>query len=49
MTCLIALAGVNLVLGPARRWRRSVEARIVRQVRAWPGLDAYHAELLSAA
>lgn len=49
MTCLIALAGVNLVLGLARRWRRSVEARMVRQVRAWPGLDAYHAELLRAA
>lgn len=26
-----------------------MEARTVRQVRAWPGFDAYHAELLSAA
>lgn len=49
MTCLVSLAGVNLALGLDRLWRRSVEARMVRQVRAWPGLDAYHAELLSAA
>ncbi|MFD9122864.1 hypothetical protein [Streptomyces bottropensis] len=48
MTCLISLASVNIVLGLAtRQWRRSVEARMVRQVRAWPGLDAYHADLLS--
>ncbi|MWA16085.1 hypothetical protein [Streptomyces sp. BA2] len=39
---------MNVVLGLAPRpWRRSVEARMVRQVRAWPGLDAYHADLLS--
>ncbi|WP_371621516.1 hypothetical protein OG245_00335 [Streptomyces sp. NBC_01116] len=48
MTCLVSLASVNIVLGLATRpWRRSVEARMVRQVRAWPGLDAYHADLLS--
>ncbi|MER5258149.1 hypothetical protein [Streptomyces sp. NPDC002855] len=48
MTCLVSLAGVNIVLGLVTRpWRRSVEARTVRQVRAWPGLDAYHADLLS--
>ncbi|KAB1986050.1 hypothetical protein [Streptomyces triticiradicis] len=47
-TCLVSLAAVNIVLGLAtRQWRRSVEARMVRQVRAWPGLDAYHADLLS--
>ncbi|MFD9304099.1 hypothetical protein ACFWCB_15850 [Streptomyces sp. NPDC060048] len=49
MTCLVSLAGVNIVLGLTRLWRRSVEARMVRQVRAWPGFDAYHAGLLSAA
>lgn len=48
MTCLASLAGVNIVLGLTRLWRRSVEARMVRQVRVWPGVDAYHAELLSA-
>lgn len=48
MTCLVSLASVNIVLGLATRpWKRSVEARMVRQVRAWPGLDAYHADLLS--
>lgn len=40
---------MNIALGLTRLWRRSVEARTVRQVRAWPGLDAYHAELLGAA
>lgn len=49
MTCLVSLAGVNIALGLTRLWRKSVEARMVRQVRAWPGLDAYHAELLGAA
>ncbi|MEU1468755.1 hypothetical protein ABZ434_11090 [Streptomyces sp. NPDC005761] len=48
-TCLVSLAGVNIILGAARWWRRSVESRMVRQVRAWPGLDTYHADLLSAA
>lgn len=48
MTGLISLVGVNIVLGAARLWRRSVEARMVRQVRAWPGFDVYHADLLSA-
>ncbi|MER5758977.1 hypothetical protein [Streptomyces sp. NPDC002082] len=48
-TCLVSLVGVNLAFGLLRLWRRSVEARMVRQVRAWPGLDAYHAELLGAA
>ncbi|MGW1772183.1 hypothetical protein [Streptomyces sp. NPDC002104] len=47
-TCLVSLAGVNLALGLVRLWRRSVEARMVRQVRAWPGFDAYHAELLGS-
>ncbi|MFI5801279.1 hypothetical protein [Streptomyces sp. NPDC051561] len=47
-TCLLSLIAVNLVLGLATRpWRRWMEARTVRQVRAWPGLDAYHADLLS--
>ncbi|MCZ4124588.1 hypothetical protein [Streptomyces sp. H39-S7] len=49
MTGLISLAGVNIVLGVRRLWRRSLEARMVRQARAWPGLDVYHADLLSAA
>ncbi|WP_407838119.1 hypothetical protein ACE1OC_19775 [Streptomyces sp. DSM 116496] len=48
-TCLVSLVGVNLAFGLLRLWRRSVEARMVRQVRARPGLDAYHAELLGAA
>ncbi|MEU8894117.1 hypothetical protein [Streptomyces sp. NPDC048442] len=48
-TCLISLASVNIALGLTRLWRRSVEARTVRQVRAWTGLDTYHTELLSAA
>ncbi|MFE6364892.1 hypothetical protein ACFVP3_33485 [Streptomyces sp. NPDC057806] len=47
-TCLVSLAAVNVAMWLIRRWRRSVEARAVRQVRAWPGLDVYHAELLSA-
>ncbi|MEV7297635.1 hypothetical protein AB0N79_39460 [Streptomyces microflavus] len=48
MTCRVSLVSVNIVLGLATRpWRRSVEARMVQQVRAWPGLDAYHADLLS--
>jgi hypothetical protein len=47
-TCLIALVGVNVVLVLAGLRRRSVEARMVRQVQAWPGVDTYHAELLSA-
>src|SRR6476469_1092791 len=48
ITCLVSLITVNIVPGLAtRQWRRSVEARTVRQVRAWPGLDAYHADLLS--
>ncbi|MCX5206369.1 hypothetical protein OG897_33800 [Streptomyces sp. NBC_00237] len=47
-TCLVSLAVVNVVLGLATRpWRRWMEARAVRQVRAWPGLDAYHRDLLS--
>ncbi|WP_327305560.1 hypothetical protein OG730_20265 [Streptomyces sp. NBC_01298] len=48
-TCLVSLAAVNIALGLIRLWRRSVEARMVRQVRALPVLDAYHAELLGAA
>jgi hypothetical protein len=48
MTCLASLAGVNIVLGLSWLWRRSMEARMARQVRAWPGLDAYHADLLSS-
>ncbi|MFE4264266.1 hypothetical protein [Streptomyces sp. NPDC056883] len=48
-TCLVSLVGVNLAFGLLRLWRRSVEARMVRQVRARPELDAYHAELLGAA
>lgn len=48
-TCLVSLAGVNLVLGMTRLWRRAVEARMVRQVRAWAGFDVYHAELLGTA
>ncbi|MFD5144411.1 hypothetical protein [Streptomyces sp. NPDC058401] len=48
-TCLVSLAAVNIAFGLLRLWRRSVEARIVRQVRALPELDAYHAELLGAA
>ncbi|MER6349319.1 hypothetical protein ACWC10_17495 [Streptomyces sp. NPDC001595] len=47
-TCLISLAAVNVAMWLIRLWRRSVEARAVRQVRAWPGLDVYHAELLSS-
>jgi hypothetical protein len=47
-TCLVSLAAVNVAMWLIRLWRRSVEARAVRQVRAWPGLDVYHAELLSA-
>lgn len=48
-TCLVSLAGVNMVLGLTWLWRRSVEGRMVRQARAWPGLDAYHSALLSVA
>ncbi|MFF3214824.1 hypothetical protein ACFYYB_29825 [Streptomyces sp. NPDC002886] len=48
-TCLVSLAAVNIALALIRLWRRSVESRMVRQVRALPELDAYHAELLSAA
>ncbi|MFI5861130.1 hypothetical protein [Streptomyces sp. NPDC051546] len=48
-TCLVSLAAVNTAFGLLRLWRRSVEARIVRQVRALPERDAYHAELLGAA
>ncbi|GGR01112.1 hypothetical protein GCM10010280_56390 [Streptomyces pilosus] len=47
-TCLISLAAVNIAMWLIRSWRRSVEARAVAQVRAWPGLDIYHAELLSS-
>lgn len=49
MTCLVSLAGVNIVLGATRLWRRAFEGRLVRQVQAWPELDVYHAELLSVA
>ncbi|MCY0926842.1 hypothetical protein OTB20_11635 [Streptomyces sp. H27-H1] len=38
-TCLVSLAGVNLVLGLTRLWRRAGEARMVRQVRAWAEFD----------
>ncbi|MFJ7270541.1 hypothetical protein ACIQV3_28550 [Streptomyces sp. NPDC099050] len=48
-TCLVSLVAVNIALGLLRLWRRSVEARMIRQVGALPGLDAYHAELLGAA
>ncbi|MFE2053013.1 hypothetical protein [Streptomyces sp. NPDC059459] len=47
-TCLVSLAAVNAAMLLIRCWRRSVEARAVRQVRAWPGLDVYHAQWLSA-
>ncbi|MFD7691618.1 hypothetical protein [Streptomyces sp. NPDC059781] len=47
-TCLVSLTAVNVAMWLIRLWRRSVEARAVLQVRAWPGLDIYHAELLSA-
>lgn len=47
--CLVSLAGVNISLGLTRLWRGWIEARMVRQVRAWPGLDAYHVELLGTA
>lgn len=47
-TCLVSLAAVNVAMWLIRLCRRSVEARAVLQVRAWPGLDIYHVELLSA-
>ncbi len=47
-TCLVSLAAVNVAMWLIRLCRRSVEARAVLQVRAWPGLDLYHADLLSA-
>ncbi|MGV9453051.1 hypothetical protein [Streptomyces sp. NPDC003635] len=47
-TCLLSMAAVNVAMWLIRLWRRSVETRGVLQVRAWPGLDIYHAELLNA-